>query len=338
MKKSLLLSALVLGASSMMLTGFDSAATPEEILEKYAEASTSLTQAAIDMDMNFGFDMSAALPSGESQDLSMGIVADLTGATQITDSSDPSTLSAKLEGNMSVNAMEEQEQMDMSVYVVPNEEGGLDTFAKVTGEDWEYAALPGDQLKAQFDQIMEMMNGNTFDLSALPGTFTLGEEAVDVNGVSCYQLLLNITYSDLEPMITEAMAAAGETVDEATMSLVSMVLSGFQFNMEFDINAETYQLAKMRMDMDGSDLTALSSILSYSMADTDEDGNMILPELSMNISNAYIEAVYDYSADVDFTVPEEALAAKENSDGDDVANLAELGEDLMSAAEDTVEQ
>lgn len=268
----------------------------------------------------------------------MGLVADLTAATQVTDPSDPSTLSAKVEGSMSVNAMEEQEQMDMSVYVVPNEEGGLDTFAKVTGEDWEYAALPGDQLKAQFDQIMEMMNGNTFDLSALPGTFTLGEEAVDVNGASCYQLLLNITYSDLEPMITEAMAAAGETADESTMSLVGMVLSGLQLNMEFDINAETYQLAKMRMDMDGSDLTALSSILAYSMADTDEEGNMILPELSMDLSSAYIEAVYDYDAAVDFTVPEEALAAKENSDGDDVANLAELGEDLMSAAEDTVEQ
>ncbi len=65
---------------------------------------------------------------------------------------------------------------------------------------------------------------------------------------------------------------------------------------------------------------------------------MILPELSMDLSSAYIEAVYDYDAAVDFTVPEEALAAKENSDGDDVANLAELGEDLMSAAEDTVEQ
>ena len=51
-KKSFLISAALLGAASFMLTGFDSAATVEDVMAKYMEASQSLTEFSADATLN----------------------------------------------------------------------------------------------------------------------------------------------------------------------------------------------------------------------------------------------------------------------------------------------
>lgn len=84
---------------------------------------------------------------------------------------------------------------------------------------------------------------------------------------------------------------------------------------------------KVRIDMNGSDLSALSQILAYSLAQSDDEGNTIFPDITLDISNLYLEATYDYSAPEEIVVPEEGLQAKTDSDGDNT--LSDLADDVM---------
>ena len=156
-------------------------------------------------------------------------------------------------------------------------------------------------------------------------------DSVDVNGVSCYELTDTITWDDLEPLITQALEASGEASEneeiQSVLSMAGMALDGIQLNMIIDIDAETYYPMKARIDFTGSDLSMLCQMLAYSFADTDDEGNAVFPEISLDISNLYMEMAYNYTEPADITVPEEALSAKENSDGDNT--LSELADEAL---------
>lgn len=324
MKKRILFSALLLGASSMMLTGFDSAATPEDVMAKCTEASKDATDFSANLDMNLaiGIDMTK---DGDTQNMDVSILGDL--AMDFIE--DP--LSAKISGTLSAT-LPGQETVggELQVYLVPGDEGAWDCFAGFTDEgevDWEYTKLPAEQMSL----ITEALNSAEADTTQVAGTLSLAPEAVDVNGISCYELTNTITYADIADVLTEALVASGQLGNEedvqSTMAMVSMAVSGLKLNSILYIDTATYLPAKARIDMNGSDLTALCQMLSYILAETNAEGNAIFPELTMDISDLYYEIIYDYNAPESIQVPEEGLREKADSDGDD--NLTDLAKDMV---------
>ena len=324
MKKKLVLTALALGAGSMMLTGFDSAATAEDVMEKYAEASKNISSFHSDVDMNLSVGLGINM-DGVNMNMDLGILGDMA----MDFIKDPVT--AKIDGSMSVTIPgEEEESVTMQVYMVTGEAGDWECYAYANDGsegEWEYSSIPAEQI----NQIMELANSSAVDFSKLPGTVSLAENAVDVNGVSCYELTDTITWDDLEPLITQALEASGEAGEneeiQSVLSMAGMALDGIQLNMIIDIDAETYYPMKARIDFTGSDLSMLCQMLAYSFADTDDEGNAVFPEISLDISNMYMEMAYNYTEPADITVPEEALSAKENSDGDNT--LSELADEAL---------
>lgn len=314
MKKRGLIAALLLGASAMMLTGFDNAATAEDVMEKYAEATKETTDFSAAMDLNLAVGIGMNI---EGFEMNMDVA--LLGDMNMDFIKEP--FSTQIGGNLSLAIPgEEAENVEVQVYMVPGDNGDWDCFAYANeGDDaeWEYSFIPADQM----NQILEMANTAEFDITQLPGTLSLASEAVDVNGASCYELTNTITYADLEPLLTEALAATGEFGDaeevEATLALISMAVSDIQLNTVIYVDAATYLPAKAHIDFNGSDVTALSQMLSMAFAETDEEGNMIFPDLALDISNLYLEMTYDYTAPAEITVPAEGLLEKADSDGDD---------------------
>lgn len=332
MKKKVMFTALALGAASMMLTGFDSAATAEDVMEKYMEANQTLPDFSADVDMQLAVGIGINM-QGVNMNMDLSLLSNLA----MDFIKDP--LSAKIGGSMSLTLPgENAENIDMQIYLVPAEDGGMDCYAYTDADgeaEWEYEAVPAEQM----EQITALLaNPQQFSASGLPGTIALADEAVDVNGVSCYELTNTVTWADLEPLVTEALESSGQTEDledmQTLLSQAGMYLEGIQINMMLDIDAETYRVMKVSMNLDGSDLSMLNQILAYSMAQTDDDGNAVFPEVSLDLSNLYMEIVYDYTAPAPITVPEEGLAAKAEDDGN---SLSDLAEQALENVENTAE-
>ena len=324
MKKKLMLTALVLGAGSMMLTGFDSAATAEDVMANYMEASKTISSFQADVDMNLDVGLAINMDG-----VNMNMYISLLGDMAMDYLKDP--MSVKVDGSMTLSVPgEDTENVSMQVYMVPGDQGDWECYAYAddgSESEWEYTSIPADQM----EQILALANSAELDYSQLPGTTTLAEEAADVNGITCYELTNTMTYADLEPIINQALEATGETEDteeiQSTLSMVGMALDGVQLNTIIDIDAETYLPMKVRIDLKGSDFSMLSQILAYSFADTDDEGNAVFPEISLDLGDLYMEFIYDYTEPAEITVPEEGLAAKADSDGDDT--LIELEDKLM---------
>ncbi|MDD3796056.1 MAG: hypothetical protein PHE06_08845 [Lachnospiraceae bacterium] len=332
MKKKLLISAVILGASAMMLTGFDSEATVDDVIKNYTEAGKNAKEFSAAIDLAAKASVSMTSETSGTSTMSMGMSGSLNAAYLM----DP--LSMSVDGSLTVDAMGVGQDMTMQMYTVTGDDGGLDSYVKATSSNaeestgWEYSSVEADEVK----QLTDLMTGNDFDLSQLPFTFTLGDSAVDVNGTSCYQLLATMTYDELKPFLIEAMSAAGEEdeLDEDGWSMVDAIMSGFVINMEIDIADDTYLPAKMHIDMDGSDFTAISQLFAYSMAESAEDGSLTLPEIALDVSSLYIDAVYDYTTPVDITVPADALLAKTTDNDSNVSSIGDMVEDI---AEDVSE-
>ena len=324
MKKKIMLTALVLGAGSMMLTGFDSAATAEDVMANYMEASKTISGFQADVDMNLAVGLAINM-DGVNMNMDISLLSDMA----MDYLKDP--MSVKIDGSMTLSVPgEDTENVSMQVYMVPGDQGDWECYAYANDGsegEWEYTSIPADQM----EQILALANSAELDYSQLPGTTTLAGEAADVNGISCYELTNTMTYADLEPIITQALEATGETEDieeiQSALSMAGMALDGVQLNTIIDIDAETYLPMKVRIDLKGSDFSMLSQILAYSFADTDDEGNAVFPEISLDLSDLYMEFIYDYTEPAEFAVPEEGLAAKADSDGDDT--LIELEDKLM---------
>lgn len=335
-KRNFLISATLLGAASFMLTGFDSAATVEDVMEKYMEASQSLTEFSADATLNaqIGIDMSSDA-SGTST-LSVGGTGDFTMDYKL----DPLTFG--MSGNLDIGAMGVEQNMNMQIYMVPADGGAYELYTYIddgsgAGGAWEYESSTVDEAEMEevISSILEAQK--SMDLSTLPGTWSLGKEAVDVNGTSCYQLLYTVTYDDLSDLIADAMSASGETMSEEDAAMLALVMNGLVFNVEVDVDAATYLPMRMHMDMDGSDLSGINSLLSIVMASSSTDESVSMPDIELNISDLYLEAVYDYSTPVEVTVPDEALQAKDSTDGSQSDDLEDAMEDSLESIEDALE-
>ena len=77
------------------------------------------------------------------------------------------------------------------------------------------------------------------------------------------------------------------------------------------------------MNMDSSDFSAFSDTLSYAFADTDEEGNFVVPEVTMSLDGTTMDFTYNYTVPAEITVPEDALAAKNQSETADFSDAVE---------------
>ena len=74
------------------------------------------------------------------------------------------------------------------------------------------------------------------------------------------------------------------------------------------------------------------------MAESSDDGPVTMPEISLDVSNAYLEITYDYDTPVDITVPDEALQAKEDASSSETeASSENTLEDTLGDLEETLE-
>lgn len=321
MKKKLLAGLFTLTAASM-LCGFDSAETVDGVLTKMMEASADAESMSMDMDMNI--DVSVNI-GDETATSTLNVVA---GADFLADVV-VNPMAMSMEGTIDVSALGEAQTLAMKMYMVTNDADEMEMYVytedSATGEGyWEYETTSMEGL--DMDALMEAsesMSLTAADYAEWGIVFELAPEAADVEGTECYLLTTSLDMNTMMTVMDKAMEksaeltgedlSADETVAESMAALEEMaaLLEGLKIDIEYYVDAATYETVLVHMDMNESDMTILNSLLASSMATTNEDGTTTIPTVDIVINDLSFDFSYDMNTVDSITVPEEAIAAIE---------------------------
>lgn len=312
MKKKVLFCLAALGTASMLF-GFDSAETAESILEKTQTAVMENASGA-DTDMDINMDVSLDI-SDSTTSSSIGIGA--SGNFDLAMNMEPAALS--MDGKFDMSIFGQSQSMTMKMYGVTSEDGTFDTYVysedSASGEEGSWIHQSSDLAGLNMEDFMEQTADVDFSEWGLD--FELASDPVTVDGTECYLLTAVMDSSSFETILEKAaeMSDQNDLSDENTEMVMSM-LDGLKIKFEYYVDTASYFPVKFHMDLNDSDLSAISQYLAMSMGEMAEGSSieLVLNDISVDASMAYGDAK-------EIIVPEEALAAPESTSEDVVEEV-----------------
>ena len=319
MKKKLVLGLAVLGTASM-LCGFDNTQTANDVLQKTQDATKNVAGATMTMKMN----LDGALNVSDGSTTST-LQAKLTGNFDLAANMDPYGM--KMEGNVEMSFFGQNQTVDLEMYGLTNEDGAFDSYIytkdSASGEgQWQHTT----DSSIDYSQLINLSNSfNVSDYADWGLTFELAPEAAEVDGKECYLLTAVIDKDALNTLINKSSELTGEDLSSDTdVSTALAYLDGISLKLQYYIDTTTYLPVSMHMDLNDSDLTNLNALLAGALASSSDDtstAELVLNDLSFDISCTYGDAV-------DITVPDEAIQAAQ-----DVENPVTSIEDAVGEIE-----
>ncbi len=322
MKKHIVLG-LISGtaAAAMMLSGFDSAMTVQELHRKSQEAQAAKNSTTVSMQM----EADAALQIGT--DSSTATKASLNGNADLTISYTLDPFQMKMEGNVKGTALGNTVDATLSEYFVTDDDGSGIIYANLdtgNGGSWEASRVGKDQMRTVQEALEASKSGDYsklkeqgFDAQALldqvEKVTTLAPEAVTTGNQECYEMTSTISGSLLSGMLTDVMNsslsnASGDGLDDQKRQIAEDILKSLSVNTKEDYNTETFLPVHMEMDLSGSDFSGLVSRIE-SLIRAGYTGSAAEPEepqLSVTVNTLKASADYDFDTPVSIEVPEEA--------------------------------
>lgn len=308
-------------AAAMMLSGFDSAMTVQELHRKSQEAQAAKNSATVSMQM----EADAALQIGA--DSSTATKASLNGNADLTISYTLDPFQMKMEGNVKGTALGNTVDAKLSEYFVTDDDGSGIIYANLdtgNGGSWEASRVGKDQMRTVQEALAASKSGDYsklkeqgFDAQALldqvEKVTTLVPEAVTTGNQECYEMTSTISGSLLSGMLTDVMNsslsnAAGDGLDDQKRQIAEDILKSLSVNTKEDYNTETFLPVHMEMDLSGSDFSGLVSRIE-SLIRAGYTGSAAEPEepqLSVTVNTLKASADYDFDTPVSIEVPEEA--------------------------------
>ena len=308
-------------AAAMMLSGFDSAMTVQELHRKSQEAQAAKNSATVSMQM----EADAALQIGA--DSSTATKASLNGNADLTISYTLDPFQMKMEGNVKGTALGNTVDAKLSEYFVTDDDGSGIIYANLdtgNGGSWEASRVGKDQMRTVQEALEASKSGDYsklkeqgFDAQALldqvEKVTTLAPEAVTTGNQECYEMTSTISGSLLSGMLTDVMNsslsnASGDGLDDQKRQIAEDILKSLSVNTKEDYNTETFLPVHMEMDLSGSDFSGLVSRIE-SLIRAGYTGSAAEPEepqLSVTVNTLKASADYDFDTPVSIEVPEEA--------------------------------
>lgn len=318
MKKRMLALSSILGMSFMLLTGFDSSVTPETILENASAAISNASSLNFNMDLDFLLNMEMLTRSGEDT-VPLNVGMGISGNIEFQAAQDQSFATLM---NLSMISMGTSEQLSNSIYLVPNEDG-YDSYTYDSNiGTWSYQFEESSDTQETLDQLKGLLSGDlpddfsdsSSDLSDLSSyvEFTLSDQPVTVNGVSCYELTSTIDgslFSENQQLIDTLFSM--QDMDETSMLLVYYMLDGINIDISYYVAVDTNLPVQVLVDFSETDLSILSQLIELSMSLESDSSSETSFDFSLDSALITINIDTDNLPTV--TVPQEALNAKEQS-------------------------
>lgn len=339
MKKSIrnriLAVAAVSVSSFLMLSGFDSALTAEDVLNKAQEANADLNE--FTADVNGTADVVLDVAAG-GQTTSMPMNGSMDMNIQYSLSPFQCALTGTYAGDASAMGLSGEAGIEM--YMVPDENEAMMIYARVTGvgdDSWQAVKMP-EEYSANITDWIE--KGKTGDLTALGealgidaealqndmlASAQLAPEAVNVNGKDCYELTIPVSGSQIYDVLSKmAEANPGMGVDQSALPILQMVLNTIHVSFVADYDVETFKPVYAKIDLSESDFSMIAQIVGSMMFSSASSESEAAPQIQLTVNALNMDMTYDMESPVSIEVPDEALNAEVTEvNMDDMAALAD---------------
>lgn len=323
MKKRMLSLTAVLGTSFLLLTGFDSDVTPEKILEDMNAAMGNLEDLSsfgLDANVDLVLNIEMVTKSGETSiPMNMGIGVSGNIGLQLAEDK-----SIGLQANINTSYIGAIENASAEIYLVPSGDiYEVYSYESDYGE-WTYESVSMDEIQEGLDMIMESFNaidqiGEDSDTDSISISsdfsdmeFTLSEEPVTVNGVSCYELKTAVDssmFAENEDALIDLILQSGMAEDEQLM--VYYMLSGLYADLTYYVDIATSLPVQMTVDLSKTDMSIFGEMMKQSMAIGATSDSDTETSVTVTAEPCMITVNLDMNSIPTVTVPAEALAAKE---------------------------
>ncbi|MDO4454094.1 MAG: hypothetical protein Q4B90_06335 [Eubacteriales bacterium] len=311
MKKRFLSLSAILGTSFLLLTGFDSAVTPESIMQDSMAAMQNVSS----FDINAGFDMvlNIEMITGSGEDAVPTSIGTGIGGNFGMKISEDRGMAMNIA--MDVAAMGMTESVNMDMYAVPNAEAyDLYSYDSESGM-WMYEQALASEVQQTINEIMNTftaVQGAGMSEEQLSGLdFVLSDELVTVNGVSCYELKTTVDSSDVagnEDQIMDLFGQSGMMTGDQEM--YDSMMNGLHADLTYYVDADTKMPVQITMDMSQTDMSAYANMMKDSLEQEMNDASEAEPvETSVNVSldPCMFTINLSFNNTPSITVPEEAI-------------------------------
>ena len=304
-------------SSFLLLSGFDSTLTAEDVLEKSRgawEQAGGFT-AAVVADADLSIDVVAgeatqSLPIKGNADYEVQYIAE------------PFALSVCGNASGDAPAMGMAGGIEMDAYIVEQEDGSGISYIRmpITGDNaWHAATITAEDLSQMKEGLAAAMKGEApadlnvsgIDLSGIieqiSGDMLLSSEPVSVDGVDCYEISKSIdgeTLSGILSQVASSIPQAG--LDEASLSAFQTLFSGLKADVFTDCSVEDFVPMYAEIDLSGSDFNTIGQMVGSMMGMGGSEDSTQVPQVNVAV-NALRCTVSYYEVPEEITVPEEAL-------------------------------
>lgn len=295
MKKGKILSSiLALTMLCGVLTGCG--ATTESVLDKSAKNLENIDSQSLTVTVDLGIKI-----DGGETGTSMEMGVNVNGDVKVKKSSDTDFVTSFI-GKTGINAFGVSQDVDMELYIDSAKNGDeitTKTYTKTSDSDeWK---LQTNTVKA------ENTTGETtiFD-SLLKNKLFLQKDAVEVDGVKCFNLTGTITGTDIYEVVENAGLLNDEKAKEALESVDKSAFETAKADVTYLIDKKTYLPKKIEVDFSKTDInSALKSGL--------EAVGVSAEDINVSFSVAKIIVEFKEFGKLDVKIPEDALNAVETA-------------------------
>ncbi len=317
----------------LMLSGFDSSMTAEQLQEKSASAlaGVSSMEGSVSGTVDTVMTVSEDAQSGDSTDVPVGGTVELSYkvgleplAMDIDFSLDAVMMGQTFSSSMQMIALESEDGLGQ-MFINMTDNGAPLGWSAEKLEPSEITKLK-DMLRSGLKGDMSVLNSNS--VAAETGTDTsmindmvkglkdkvLPAVQIQKGGISddtgndLYELKAELTGDMFVSLVTEAMQASGQKMENRSLDMVKALLDGLTIKITSEIDAGTCLPFRFKADMSDSDFSALADLLLDSMKGPKSQGSV-----QIDVKKIELQGTFSFDKPVEVTVPQEALEATMNA-------------------------
>lgn len=284
----------------------EGAATVDDVLAMSQEFQKGISSTCIDMTLNLDAELTLAIEGAEPFALPLS----MTGRFDVDALQDPVQTSMK--GTYDMNIAGTPMQSGMEMYTVESDDGGkMDTFSKMdmgngVEPQWIHQQADLSSLLSalgvgSLDELKNADTAKVYDELNLEWTMEESDDA--------YTLSSTLGFADIGDLITASAEGLGQEVPQDTLDMITSLLSGLMANISMTVDKETGAETSIHLDMNGSDLSPLTEMISSFMQMTAGE-DAVMPQITLTLNDLSVDGIVSYDTVTAITIPAEALATE----------------------------
>ncbi len=317
----------------LMLSGFDSSMTVEQLQKKSSSAlaGVSSMEGSVEGTVDTVMTISEDAQSGDGTDVPVGGTAGLSYEIGME------PLAMDIDFSFDAVMMGQSFSSSMQMVALESEDGSGQMFLNVTDNGvplgWSAEKLEASEITKLKDMLRSGLKGDVSVLDSYSAVADTGANTSMINdmlqvvqdkvlpkvqiqkggisddtGNDLYEMKAELSGDMFISLVTDMVEVSGQKLENRSLDMVKALLSGLNIKITSEIDARTYLPFRFRADMSDSDFSALAGLLGDSMMEPGSQGSV-----QIDVKKIELQGTFRFDHPVEVTVPEEALESTMNA-------------------------